>query len=210
MGTREHILRYLKRHPGATVRELAQSLGMTQANVRHHLSSLEEQGLVVAQSATEGTPPQRGRPAKRYYLTAKALPVHLEPLTRALLEYLRALDIPLTSLCPFLCGQEPPSGPLRQRLKTALAFFQERAYHPRWEARREGPHILFDQCPYGLLSRDFPELCELDKEVLSHLLGVPVEPVQVGPTQPICIFALHVSLSPSSPSNSRTSRPPSQ
>ncbi len=198
MGTREHILRHLKRHPGATVRELAQSLGMTPANVRHHLSYLETQGLVTARPTSDDTPPQRGRPAKRYYLTAKAFPVHLEPLTRALLEHLRSLNIPLTALCPFFCGREPPQGPLRQRLKTVLAFFQERAYHPRWEARREGPHILFDQCPYGLLSEDYPELCELDREVLSHLLGVPVEPVQVGPTQPICIFALQVHQNPSS------------
>ncbi len=204
MDTREQILRFLKRHPGATVRELAQALGMTPANVRHHLSRMETLGLVFSRTSTE-IPPQRGRPARRYYLTEKAFPAFLEPLTRALLEYLRKHDIPLTDLCPFFCPQEPPTGSLRQRLKTAITFFQERAYQPRWEARREGPQILFGQCPYGVLSRDFPELCELDREVLFQLLGVPVEAVQIGPSQPVCIFALRVHTSPDGHSRTSTS-----
>ncbi len=188
MSTREALLAYLKKHPGATVREMARALGMTSANVRHHLSALLAQGLVVAERE-EGTP-QRGRPARRFYLTDKAFPPHLEYLTRALLEHLRHRGIPISALCPFFCGSSPDEGPLRKRLEHALAFFRERSYQPRWEAHREGPRILFERCPYGLLTRDFPELCQLDREALAYLLDVPVRPVQVGPGRPACVFAL--------------------
>ncbi len=201
MSTREAILRFLKRRPGATVRELAQALGMTSANVRHHLNQLEAQGLVRAQNVPSQAP-RRGRPAKQYYLTEKALPTFLEPLTRALLTYFRRHQIPLTVLCPLLCPHGPPQGTLRQRLQRALEFFRERAYQPRWEAHKSGPHILFDQCPYGSLSQEFPELCQFDREMLAYLLGVPVEAVQVGPGKPMCIFALQIQPVPQAAADS--------
>ncbi len=189
MNTRDQLLRYLKRHPGATVRELAAALGVTPANVRHHLSTLMSQGLVRAEKGAARAS-SRGRPARRFYLTDKAFPQYLEPLTRALLEYLRDRQVPVTALCPFFCGPRPRNGPLRERLRRALAFFRERAYQPRWEAHREGPRILFDRCPYGLLSREFPELCQLDREALEYLTHMPVKSVQVGPGYPACIFTL--------------------
>lgn len=188
MRAREAILRYLKRTPGATVREMAAALGMTQANIRHHLSLLEAEGHVEARPLPRTR--KRGRPPKGYFLTAKGLPSHLEPLTRALLRFLREQGISPAALCPWFCGRGPLPGSLHQRLTDVLAFFRERHYQPKWEAHRDGPRILFGQCPYGALSRDFPELCQLDREALAYLLEAEVEPIQYGFQEPLCIFAI--------------------
>lgn len=188
MSAREEILRYLKRHPGATVREIAEALGMTQANIRHHMALLEAEGRVTGRVEEART--RRGRPSRRYFLTEKALPTYLEPLTRALLLAFRESGLPLERLCAHFCPCTPQGGTLWERLNAATQFFQERAYMPRWEAHKDGPRVLFAQCPYGSLTREFPELCELDRIALARLLGHEVQAVQVGPAQPMCIFAV--------------------
>ncbi len=44
--TQTRILQYLKAHPAAAAAAISRALGMTTANIRYHLNSLEQAGLI--------------------------------------------------------------------------------------------------------------------------------------------------------------------
>lgn len=64
-STKTEILALLKRSDGATVDELASSLGLAPMTVRQHLTALERDGLIRAREVRRAT----GRPHYRYSLT---------------------------------------------------------------------------------------------------------------------------------------------
>ncbi len=181
--TREQILEYLGTHPLATATELATALGVTPANIRHHLGLLQAQGL-IEQAKTQRTA-QRGRPAHLYRLARQAHQVYLEPLTRALLDVLRTWAPsdgdgrlpPEVVLCEALCGAYTVEEglPLRARLSKAIRWLQERHFDPHWEAHRFGPRVIFRRCPYASLVEDYPELCRLDELMLEYVLAARVQ-----------------------------------
>ncbi len=175
--TREQILDYLSTHAQASAAEMAAALGVTAANVRHHLGLLQARGLVALATTRRG--PRRGRPVKLYELTPAAQQPYLEPLTRALLDALRRGEgLPETVLCEVFCGEIAPAEhhSLRERLQHAMRYLQDLHFEPRWEAHHEGPRIIFHRCPYAPLVDDYPELCRLDALMLERLLGVKVTP----------------------------------
>jgi len=48
-------------------------------------------------------------------------------------------------------------------------------YQARWEAHKQAPHIIFENCPYIAILENHPELCSIDAELLSELLGEEVD-----------------------------------
>ncbi len=178
---RQQIVAYLAAHGAATAAELAAAMGVTAAAARYHLRLLRGEGVVVVAPAT--TRAGRGRPALRYRLSPEALAPHLLPLTRALLDLLRAASphhaLPLDALSKHLCANcpAPPHGSLRLRLQRALPCLEACGFSPRWEAHHHGPRVLFRRCPYAALVEDYPELCELDTVLLEHLLAAPVRKI---------------------------------
>ncbi len=64
-STKTEILALLKRSAGATVDEIASSLGLAPMTVRQHLTALERDALIHAQEVRRAT----GRPHYRYSLT---------------------------------------------------------------------------------------------------------------------------------------------
>ncbi|NPA26914.1 MAG: ArsR family transcriptional regulator [Chloroflexi bacterium] len=192
--TRQAILEFLRKHPGAQVRDLAEALGMTPANIRHHLAILSAQGLVEAYQPKFRY--GRGRPPKRFRLTKAAQPMYLEPLTRALLDWVREqgqpMDEVLEQIAERMCADLPTPlrGSLRERITTALSILQGWRYAPRWEAHQDGPRILISQCPYRALVPDYPELCRLDEHLLQKLLGVPVRHDGKHTHQAPCVFVI--------------------
>lgn len=175
--TREQILEYLSTHARASAAEMATALGVTAANIRHHLGALQAKGLVRAETRPTGG---RGRPAKLYCLTPAAQQAYLEPLTRALLAALRqqgdAAGLP-QRLCDAFCGDVSPAShrSLRERLQHAMQRLETLHFKPRWEAHHDGPRVIFHRCPYAALVADFPELCGLDVLMLERMLGAKVE-----------------------------------
>src|SRR5690349_12623551 len=87
--TRQEILTCLKIHGSMTAEELAQELGISQVAVRQHLTSLEAEDPIDIQIERKGL----GRPAHRYFLTARGdetFPRHYDSLANGLLDELRA------------------------------------------------------------------------------------------------------------------------
>src|SRR5512141_2050976 len=87
-STRERILHTLVSQPRSTINELADSVGINAISVRHHLTSLEAEGLVTAEEERHGV----GRPRLVYFLTEKGLerfPTRYLRLTNRLLDQIK-------------------------------------------------------------------------------------------------------------------------
>lgn len=176
--TRLKILETLRKQHTAAVGELGRLLGMTGANVRHHLAVLEWNGLVeVVGQRREG----RGRPANVYGLSRRLLGDGLDELSDALLdEWLSALPEAarpeaLRGLARRLAGagDEEERLPLAKRLTALAARLDELHYQARWEATPAGPRLILGHCPYAAIIEKHPELCRMDAFLLEERLGRP-------------------------------------
>jgi len=197
--TRKQIIEYLHTHRMGTSIQLSHALQVTPANIRHHLSILEEQALIEV----IGHAPQRGRgrPTNLYSLTPQALADNIQTLVHVLLQQTLNGVSPterqtrLDQLAVRLAGEVPLSAPnLRLRLNQAVERLNQQAYQARWEAHASSPHIILGHCPYAAILDEHPELCQLDAALLQRLVGQPVEQIARlarGPQGvPHCVFKL--------------------
>jgi predicted ArsR family transcriptional regulator len=198
-ATRRRIFAYLEANHLATVPELSRAIGKTPANMRHHLNHLIETGHVEIVGQQEAG--SRGRPTLIYALTTQALGGQVDRLAGALLEEQLAgksgqqIAHQLRRIAMRFAGPElDQGGNLTQRLYQTVRRLRSLGYDARWEAHAAGPRIVLDHCPFTALIDQHPEVCQLDGQVLSLLLGQPMEQISVrsrkldGPKQ--CVFRL--------------------
>ncbi|MBN1452845.1 MAG: helix-turn-helix domain-containing protein [Anaerolineales bacterium] len=166
--TRQKILDYLKRNRTVSSRELARALQMTPANARHHLGILAADGRVeVIRQRQEG----RGRPEKIYRLAGALAGDNLSVLADALLME-AGKKVEMDALGKRIAGGRAVSGqPLMRKLASTVERLNSMHYQARWEAGAAGPRIILGHCPYSVLIKDHPELCQMDLALLSELLG---------------------------------------
>jgi predicted ArsR family transcriptional regulator len=196
--TRFRILAHIRKYQAATVRELSQIMGVTGANIRHHLTLLEEDGLIeVVSLRQEG----RGRPMQVYGLSPRVLGDGLDHLAGALLtvwlERTKAEDVEagLKSVAEVLAGSSDVKAPMVQRLARAVEWLNELCYQARWEAGATGPHLILGHCPYAAIIAAHPKLCRMDAVLLEMRLGLSV--TQIAKLQlndkglPFCAFGIN-------------------
>jgi predicted ArsR family transcriptional regulator len=167
-----------------TAADLSQALRMTEANARHHLSILQERGLL--QPAGQRPPRAKGRPAQLYMPSEQILGHNLDQLAAALLEWVIShtrdgeLDDALRSLAGRIAQPGAPDQPvsgenLTRRLYRAVRRLNELHYQARWEAWRGAPRLILGHCPYAAILDRHPELCRLDAYILEGLAQARVE-----------------------------------
>jgi len=169
---RQKVLGYLDKMRTASAREVARSLKMSEATVRHHLRTLEKDGRLEMESVRglEG----RGRPEKVYSIPRAALGDNLSGLSEALLVEASS-HVRMEALAKRLAGESDfKSQPIAKRLTLVVEKMNQMNYHARWEAGPEGPRILFGHCPYAAVIKNHPELCEMDVSLLELLMSRPV------------------------------------
>ena len=179
-NTRHRIMAYLEKNHQASAKELSQVLYMTIANIRHHLSVLENEGEVeiIGEKPASG----RGRPTKLYMPTNKAQSNTLNILVNALLNEIgssrskRQRDNKLKRIAKRLAGHSPndPQS-LTIRLGIGMQHLNELSYRAHWEAHAIAPQMIFGKCPYSAIIDEHPELCQMDEFLLEYLLGEPVK-----------------------------------
>jgi predicted ArsR family transcriptional regulator len=177
-STRQRILDLLSNQDQINAAEISRAISVTQADVRYHLSRMVEEGLIlIAKPKHTG---HRGRPARRYTLASKSRLDNFELFTRALLTSVRKKTSVeesnklLQDTANQIAGEVQPGGPLGTRLVQAVDQLNLHNYQARWEAHANAPRVIFDRCPFASLRPEFPELCQLDAELLSNLLNEPV------------------------------------
>ena len=199
ISIREEILASLKSRPGGTSAELARSLNVTQADIRHHLRKLLNDGLV--EIAGERPSRRRGRPSRAYILTQRR--GGLAALAGNLLDQLLHDTAPeqreqlLQQLARRMAGPAPDQDArlphITQRLLGAVQHLNQYGYQARWEARPAAPMIVLGQCPYASVIENHPELCQFDLALLHQLTGETLHQVEKRMPNPqgvpVCIFA---------------------
>ena len=181
-STRQRLLDILNSRPNTTAAELSRALKLTQADVRHHLSNMVVEGLVVATGYQRGG--RRGRPARKFSIAAAALKDNFDLLSSALLAVsLQNLSPPdriifLRHVAAQLAGENTSGGPLGQRLVGAVVKLNELGYQARWEAHADAPRLILEHCPFASLLPQHPELCQLDACLLEISLKEPVAQIE--------------------------------
>jgi predicted ArsR family transcriptional regulator len=175
-------------HGPSTAAALAERLGLTAAAVRRHLDVLLERGLLVSREQRIYGARGRGRPAKVFSLSDAG---------RA--DFYSAYDDIAIQALEFLADEAGPSAVTRfaasrvasaeerysesvaaadpqltpaQALAAALTFD---GYAASVQPSALGEQLCQHHCPVAHVAEKFPQLCEVETELFSRLLGVHVQ-----------------------------------
>lgn len=185
--TRTAIIHLLMEGPITAV-QIGDRLGISATGVRRHLDALVEAGDAQASAAAAWQHTGRGRPAKRYRLTAAGrakLDHAYDDLAVAAMRQLREIG-----------GDEAVRTFARRRIDAILSGVTEgsddveatagrvaaaltRAGYATSTAPVSGPvqgvQICQHHCPVSHVAEEFPELCETEREAFAEILGTHVQ-----------------------------------
>jgi DeoR family transcriptional regulator, suf operon transcriptional repressor len=181
--TRLHVLEAIKAQRQATVASLADTLGISPISIRHHLSSLEAEGLIQIEIERQGV----GRPRHLYSLTEQALryfPNKYHVLLERLLDEMKATlpAVEVERLIDGLAanvaanyGPLTPSGSLEERLNHLITVLGAEGFMA--EVQHIGTKTVLTElnCPYLYVGQRHPEICRIDHTLIRSVLGVGVE-----------------------------------
>lgn len=180
-NTRDRVLQTLLTHPRQTVIELAESVGINPISIRHHISSLQVEGLVLSEEVIHGV----GRPRRVYFLSEAGLekfPTRYVRLTIRLLEQLKeTIPAPIVSQLfsqmavelanDFASSKGFQNMSLEERLNSMKLWLAQEGFQIEWEKRGNQYHIVESSCPYYHVGQDHPEICAVDQVLISSVLS---------------------------------------
>jgi len=190
-GTRRRVLDLIAADGPVSAAELAAELDLTAAAVRRHLAVLEgEQQIGVHDGGAVG-PARRGRPAKRYVVTAAgqaALSQQYSELASQALRFVaeiggadavrsfaekRVRDLEVRHADALAEAGDDPAR-RAQVLADGLAV-DGFAATARPVPGGHAIQLCQGHCPVQDVAREFPELCEAEAHAFSRMLGVHVQ-----------------------------------
>lgn len=180
--TREKILHTLLSYPGSTINELADTVGINGISIRHHLTSLEAEDLVVSSEERHGV----GRPRLIYSLTDKGVekfPTNYLRLTRRLIgtlkekmseEEVKSLFSEIGVEIAQAHNEELVGKTIDEKIKMLKNLLTREGFIIEYEKDNSSYEITSLSCPYYKVGIDFPEICNLDIHIISEFLSTPV------------------------------------
>lgn len=181
-STRQEILEILKEDRQATVEDLAERLELTPMTIRHHLNVMQAQNLVVASKVRRSK--KVGRPRLVYTLTEAAddlFPHSYGELARHLVSEVKETmgeeeaEAILRRVAERVAREAPapiPGQTFEERLAQVVDFMEGQGFLSRYEKTDGGFVITNVNCPYRNVTQEHEEVCFMDSEVLTRLLGV--------------------------------------
>ena len=187
-NTRQKVLHTLLKNHRCTINELAEVVEINPISVRHHISRLQADGLVVSEEERHGV----GRPRQVYFLTEAGLeqfPTRYLRLTIRLLEQLKdnlppkMVDHLFSQMAADLVEEYAQTANMQgltieQRLELVHDLLKEEGFDLEWEKRDDQYFIREVNCPYLHVGQNHPEVCVIDQTLISTLLGLPTEKVK--------------------------------
>jgi len=178
-STREKILRTLLTFPGSTINDLADAVGINGISIRHHLSALEAEGLIIPAEERHGV----GRPRFIYRLSEQGIeefPTNYLKLTKRLLESLKT-KLPSSEIKSLLeeigssiakSYQEVLKGkPLEEQISMISSIMTKEGFIVECKKNEEDYTLISYSCPYYRVRKDHPEICALDHQFISQSLS---------------------------------------
>ncbi|HXL59294.1 MAG TPA: metalloregulator ArsR/SmtB family transcription factor [Mycobacterium sp.] len=186
--TRGAIVQLLLEDGPITAGEVGERLGISAAGVRRHLDALMDAGDAQSSAAAVWQHNGRGRPAKRYRLTAAGrakLGHTYDDLAVAAMRQLREIG-----------GDDAVRTFARRRIDTILAGVTDGSHDVESTADRvagaltkagyattttpvsgpiHGIQLCQHHCPVSHVAEEFPELCETEREAFAEILGTHVQ-----------------------------------
>lgn len=184
-STRERILQTLLSHPRSTIQEMAEAVGINAISVRHHLGSLQAEGLVTGDEERHGV----GRPRIVYYLTEKGLerfPTRYLQLTNRLLDQLKdalpeqmvnRLFAQMATDLAASYAQQLQTLSMEEKLDLIKSLLSQEGFSVEWEKQGDQYQIHEISCPYYHIGQSHPEVCTVDQTLISTMLSIPVEKI---------------------------------
>lgn len=182
-STRERIINSLLTHPGSTINDLAEAVDINGISVRHHLTSLQAEGLVSAEEERHGV----GRPRLIYRLTALGMekfPTNYLKLTNRLLEQIKnilpedkvnQLFIDIARNLTESYKDQIHELPMEEQLDVLKHILAKEGFIIDWEITGDNYLIRNVSCPYYHIGIAHPEVCEIDRTIISILLAKPIK-----------------------------------
>jgi predicted ArsR family transcriptional regulator len=186
--TRQAIVQLLLEEGPITAGQIGERLGISAAGVRRHLDALMDAGDAQSSAAAAWQHSGRGRPAKRYRLTADGrakLDHTYDDLAVAAMRQLREIG-----------GDDAVRTFARRRIDTILAGVTDGPHDVESTADRvagaltnagyattttpvsgpiHGIQLCQHHCPVSHVAEEFPELCETEREAFAEILGTHVQ-----------------------------------
>lgn len=211
--TRHRIVRLLLESGSTTAADISRELGISAAGVRRHLEALVEDGDAEAQPAAPWQHTGRGRPAKRFRLTAAGrakLEHTYDDLARAALAQLgeiggdeavrtfarRRIDAILAGIPA--AGSSDAVAETAERVAGALTRAGYATTTAHVDGAIQGIQICQHHCPVSHVAEQFPQLCEAEQQAISELLGTHVQRL-ASIVNGDCACTTHVPLVPPTP-----------
>lgn len=184
-NTRDLVLKTLLNRQRCTIQELADDVGINPISVRHHINRLQADGLVEADEERHGV----GRPRQVYFLTEAGLerfPTRYMRLTIRLLEQLKEtmptnmVSQLFSQMAEGLASDYTSHASLdgltmEQRLAAMQRLLAQEGFTIEWERKGNEYHIHEVNCPYYHVGQNHPEVCTVDRALISSLLSTPAE-----------------------------------
>lgn len=186
-SSRESVLKNLLNRQRCTINELAEAVQINPISVRHHIAKLEAEGLVSSEEERHGV----GRPRRIYFLTELGMerfPSRYLAFTSRLLEQIKgsvsqeALNSLLAQVAADMAEAHFSDIDMEnlspeERIKLLEHILREEGFGIQIE-RKEGQFIIKEtSCPYFHVGQEHPEVCIVDRILISKVLDTPVEKI---------------------------------
>jgi predicted ArsR family transcriptional regulator len=210
--TRRAIVRLLLESGSITAGEIGDQLGLSAAGVRRHLDALIEAGDAESVAAAAWQQVGRGRPAKRYRLTAAGrakLDHAYDDLASAAMRQLREIggedavrtfarrriDAILADVAAADSADDAAVEAAAERVAGALTKAGYVATTTRVGGPIHGVQICQHHCPVSHVAEEFPELCDAERQAMAEVLGTHVQRLATI-VNGDCACTTHVPLTP--------------
>ncbi|OJX47024.1 MAG: hypothetical protein BGO78_16185 [Chloroflexi bacterium 44-23] len=182
-STREKILLTLLKKPQSTVSALAEAVKINNISVRHHLSNLLAENLIIAEEERHGV----GRPRLVYSLTNEGIekfPTRYWRLTNRILKRVRNELTPqqvkdLFSSIAYDVASDHKKNVSNLSFEEKINYIDQLLSEEGFEVeveKADSHYILHEiNCPYIQVVQNHPEVCAFDQVLISELLSIPIE-----------------------------------